>query len=72
MKEDSKWRRAGDSNPRNPRRFASFQDWCIQPLCQLSVDQFMGRPCNWQEIGQKMRGLMPSEILGFEHSLAIL
>ena len=37
-----KWRRARDSNPRAPRRAASFQDWCIQPLYQLSVDRFMG------------------------------
>lgn len=36
------WRRARDSNPRAPRRAASFQDWCIQPLYQLSVDRFIG------------------------------
>ena len=24
-------------NPGNPRRFAGFQDQCIQPLCHLSV-----------------------------------
>ena len=37
-----RWRRVRDSNPRAPRRAASFQDWCIQPLYQLSVDRFMG------------------------------
>lgn len=31
-----------DSNPRAPRRAASFQDWCIQPLYQLSVVSFIG------------------------------
>ncbi len=35
------WRRERDSNPRAPRRAASFQDWCIQPLYHLSVDRFM-------------------------------
>ena len=37
-----KWRKVRDSNPRAPRRAASFQDWCIQPLYQLSVDCFIG------------------------------
>ena len=37
----TKWRKARDSNPRAPRRAASFQDWCIQPLYQLSDDCFM-------------------------------
>ncbi len=40
-KENSNWRRERDSNPRAPRRAASFQDWCIQPLYHLSVDGFM-------------------------------
>ena len=31
------WRRARDSNPRYPFRYASFQDWSHQPLGQLSA-----------------------------------
>ena len=31
-----KWRKVRDSNPRAPRRAASFQDWCIQPLYHRS------------------------------------
>ncbi len=39
MTSDSNWRREWDSNPRAPRRAASFQDWCFQPLNHLSVDR---------------------------------
>ena len=32
-----KWWRDGDSNPGYPRRYASFQDWCFQPLSHPST-----------------------------------
>lgn len=46
----NKWRRVRDSNPRAPRRAASFQDWCIQPLYQLSVDRSMGFDVSYQAV----------------------
>src|ERR1035438_3772270 len=36
----TKWRRARDSNPRYPFRYAGFQDRSHQPLGQLSVLPF--------------------------------
>ncbi len=42
------WRRARDSNPRAPRRAASFQDWCIQPLYQLSTIGSSGKRSDHQ------------------------
>lgn len=50
MKQDQNWRRVRDSNPRAPRGAASFQDWCIQPLYQLSVVRFIGT----QELVQRI------------------
>jgi hypothetical protein len=35
---ETNWRREGDSNPRYAYTHASFQDWCIQPLCHPSKE----------------------------------
>jgi hypothetical protein len=37
------WRMGWDSNPRNPRGFAGFQDRCLQPLGHPSYSQFLAR-----------------------------
>jgi len=39
-------RRVRDSNPGYRFQYASFQDWCIQPLYQLSVliSQYIKEP----------------------------
>ena len=34
-------RRGRDSNSRYPFGYSSFQDWCIQPLCHLSILYFI-------------------------------
>ena len=53
-----KWRRVRDSNPRALRRAASFQDWCIQPLYQLSVVRFIGLALRYQGLVNLMRGVI--------------
>ncbi len=59
----ARWRRGWDSNPRYPRRYAGFQDQCVQPLCHPSTtakraspfvlpdvrhrESGTRRPCQW-------------------------
>ena len=41
-------RRGRDSNPRCPCGHSSFQDWCVQPLCHLSVCYLYSASASWR------------------------